>query len=989
MKFSTLKWTKITAVLLLLISLFPTFPSEGRAQQSAPDWKRVSFGTRLHSAAWSGSSYVAVGDRGTIYQSADGVSWTFRESPTQDRMLTDVEWGNDTFVAVGVQGEIMTSPDGVDWTVRRNIDGRTTISSVKWINNQFIAAGYYRHNDMALGTKGMILVSADGMDWTVKTDSALDTFNAVAWGKDKYVAAGNGGVLYTSPDLENWTIQDSKSTDTHHFDDVAWGNDLFVAAGSGGQIRTSTDGVTWTVHDYTANNREWFHDVLWVNNRFLAFGFNTVLASTDGQNWTPYSYGITGLESGGINGGAWGNNEFIAVGDESIIVTSADAEVWSKQRTAAATGQNLNAVAWGGSGFVAVGEEGAVVSSADGDVWAKQSSGVTNLLTDIAWGNGIYVAVGEDSRILTSPDGSSWTPRTSAADNTRFKTIGWGNGLFVAGGSGSTLQTSSDGVTWTAISVPATYIVSVSWIDNQFMVSALDGNKYKLLTSSDGITWTARETDFLVSHIVKGNGKFMALVESAPGTIATSDDGITWTTSVLADRLFPRELYFAGNQFTVVGNWSYIYTSTDGENWTPRNSRADIWQVSLSDVTWGNDRLVAVGSWMLVLTAPLALAPSEDGTVTGKVVDAAQSPISGATVTAGGISATTNAEGTFTLSSVKAGTQTLEASAEGYQPGTKSITVTAGQQTDAGLIQLTAAGQESNGNNEDNASPAPSATADSVPSAPAALPAATPAPVPTASAAPSVSPSATPVPAASEPADSGELAQDPNDIFRSQVVKADNNVIAGVQARTAEILKAGSDLSTIDYSDIGQHWAIGSIEKLTKLGVINGYPTGGFEPDNTITRAEFAAMIARGFVDMAGRTVNIQPEDYTAFRDINNHWSSKYLMKLVRVGVMTGYGDGTIRPEQTISRQEMAVMITRVLNPSVLNKDTSKVTFTDLNGSYAQDAVKKAAALGIFEGKTAQSFDPLGGATRAESIETIIKTYQLSPALKEALSRLN
>ncbi|WJH28262.1 Ig-like domain repeat protein [Paenibacillus sp. CC-CFT742] len=230
--------------------------------------------------------------------------------------------------------------------------------------------------------------------------------------------------------------------------------------------------------------------------------------------------------------------------------------------------------------------------------------------------------------------------------------------------------------------------------------------------------------------------------------------------------------------------------------------------------------------------------------------------------------------------------------------------------------------------------------------------------------------------------------QDPNDIFRSRVVNADSNVIAGVQSRIAEILSKGDDFVTLQFGDIQQHWAIPSIEKLTKLGVIKGYPTGGFEPDEQITRAEFAAMINRAFVDMASREVNLNEEDFTAYRDINNRWSTNDLKRLVAVGVLNGYEDGSIRPEKTISRQEMALIITRVLNSLILNIDTSHVQFADLNGAFGADAIRKAAALGIFEGKNERSFDPNGGATRAEAIETILKTYRLSPAIKESLESL-
>ncbi|NGZ74821.1 S-layer homology domain-containing protein [Saccharibacillus alkalitolerans] len=271
------------------------------------------------------------------------------------------------------------------------------------------------------------------------------------------------------------------------------------------------------------------------------------------------------------------------------------------------------------------------------------------------------------------------------------------------------------------------------------------------------------------------------------------------------------------------------------------------------------------------------------------------------------------------------------------------------------------------------------------------VPPVAPTPVPTPAPAPAPTPAPVPTPAPEQPStvETPADGQNPDDIFRSRVVSADSNVIAGVENRTADILAKGSAFASVSYGDVAQHWAFPSIEKLTKLGVINGYPNGGFEPNGQITRAEFAAMIERGFVGMASRQVTIDEADFAKFSDINGHWSTNNLKKLVAVGVLTGYADGTIRPEQTISRQEMALMITRVLNANILSVDTSKVQFNDLNGVYAADVIKKTTALGIFEGKAAGTFDPNSGTTRAEAIETIIKTYSLSPSIRAALEKLN
>lgn len=1055
----------LKVMLVLLLSMSFLAPSTF-AQPDPSSWNRVSFGTRLFSVAWSGSSYVAVGDRGTIYQSTDGVSWTFRESPVQGQIISSVAWGNNTFVAITISGEIISSPDGANWTLQRQFNTMSVLTSVKWINNQFIAVGI----NYTSGANGQVLSSPDGVNWTLNTNSVPATFNDIDWGGGQYVAVGSAGAIYTSMNLTDWERQTSNINSSNHLYSVAWGNDMFVAAGTNGYFCTSTDGVNWEIYNFSQNN-QLFSSVIWANDTFMILGNTQVLISADGEDWTSHSYGVTGQSTDGVKDAVWGDNKFLAVGDKSIVFSSDDGEQWSPERSAAATSKDLKAVIYGERGFVAVGEEGMIISSSDGAVWTKQTSGVPTYLQDIAWGNGIYAAVGSGKDIMTSSDAVTWSPVTTTSPG--FSTIAWGNGKFVAGGTGSTLQTSSDGTTWTPVTVPATYIPSISWVGDRFIASTSEA---KLLFSNDGVTWTAEEMDsnMILSRVVKGNDdKYLALVQGFDGLgkIASSTDGIHWTASEKFPGMLLRDLHYIGNQYTVVDNWGYIYTSNDGESWTTQNSRIGKWQVHLADVTWGNDRLVAVGGWNLIYNAPLVLEVQPVGSVTGTVVDSNHSPINGATVSIGQASTTTNSAGAFTLSNVPSGARSITASAPGYLSGNRNVSVVSGQAVDAGeillqtadvsavgtvtgfvydpnddaihgamvsigqintttneqgafsltnipaglqTIQASALGYANNSksvtvieeqnidagiikltlpieepdNGGNNPSPNPNPTVPTSPTSPTS---------PTTPSVPTTDPTDTKTEEGSETAEntpdpsdeSGELVQDPNDIFKSQVVRADSNVITGVQARTAEILKAGSDAQPINYSDINQHWAISSIKKLTRLGVINGYPSGGFGPDDQITRAEFAAMITRGFVDMAERTVNIKPEDFVVYSDINNHWSSEYLKKLVSVGVMTGYGDGTIRPEQTITRQEMAIMITRVLNPYILNQDTTNVQFTDLNGSFAQEEIKKATALGIFNGKTGQTFDPLGGATRAESIETIIKTYRLSPAIREALSSLD
>ena len=88
---------------------------------------------------YGNSTFVAVGESGTILTFSDGVGWTPRTSGTT-KDLTGVTYGNSTFVAVGYSGTIATSSDGVKWKPRTS--GTTkNLAAVTYGNSTFVAVG--------------------------------------------------------------------------------------------------------------------------------------------------------------------------------------------------------------------------------------------------------------------------------------------------------------------------------------------------------------------------------------------------------------------------------------------------------------------------------------------------------------------------------------------------------------------------------------------------------------------------------------------------------------------------------------------------------------------------------------------------------------------------------------------------------------------------------------------------------------------------------
>ncbi len=172
-------------------------------------------------------------------------------------------------------------------------------------------------------------------------------------------------------------------------------------------------------------------------------------------------------------------------------------------------------------------------------------------------------------------------------------------------------------------------------------------------------------------------------------------------------------------------------------------------------------------------------------------------------------------------------------------------------------------------------------------------------------------------------------------------------------------------------------WFYESVMYLVDKGILKGKTERNFAPNDSITRAEFVAILAR----MSGQTM---PDAGNNFTDVKaTSWYSKNISWAVNAGIAKGVTENQFAPNAKISRQDMAVMITRYTDYMKKNlSDTNKeIKFTDSEnvGNYAKDAVVKMQKAGIINGIKAAdgsySFAPKNNATRAETAKMI---YQLA-----------
>ncbi|MEB3283463.1 MAG: DUF1565 domain-containing protein [Lyngbya sp.] len=137
--------------------------------------------------------------------------------------------------------------------------------------------------------------------------------------------------------------------------------------------------------------------------------------------------------------------------------------------------------------------------------------------------------------------------------------------------------------------------------------------------------------------------------------------------------------------------------------------------------------------------------------------------------------------------------------------------------------------------------------------------------------------------------------------------------------------------------DIAGHWAEAFIKGLVSLNIISGYPDGTFRPDNSLSRAEHAALLAKAF-DLTP----IRPA--TSFKDVaSDFWAKAVIEKANRAGFLAGFPDGTFRANQNLTRAQAIVSLVNGLkftggtsNSLLAYSDRAQIP------SYATDAVATA-----------------------------------------------
>lgn len=156
--------------------------------------------------------------------------------------------------------------------------------------------------------------------------------------------------------------------------------------------------------------------------------------------------------------------------------------------------------------------------------------------------------------------------------------------------------------------------------------------------------------------------------------------------------------------------------------------------------------------------------------------------------------------------------------------------------------------------------------------------------------------------------------------------------------------------ASTNFKDIGEtHRAKAEITYLVDRSIVNGYKDGNFNPSKQVTRGEAAAMLGRALgIDGAKKA--------TKFKDVGtNNMASGYITELVDRKIISGYADGTFRPNNILNRGEMALLLNRAFNMGGSSVATSAAILMKQgiaqgfpNGSFGADAKIIRADFSVF-----------------------------------------
>lgn len=422
-----------------------------------------------------------------LISSRNGNDWSFYNHGNGWNTDGNIIYNGDFFAKYGFSSHIWYSFDGISWQEAKGSNNYFSgPRDVIKFNNQYVG----------INSQGEIGISKDAIDWEkIKLGVYAQHFQAITYGKGKYLIGGNYDTLLYSADAREWNEVES---DFPTILSLANNGQVFVAGGVFKQLHVSRNGIEWeTVTAPVLDEFAWITDVKWCGDKFVAVvDSGEILISEDGYNWdisTTLSEDIIDQDIVYFDENIYiFANTFKNHNQQSTILKSSNAVDWKTHELPYA----ISSMIAGEDGLVAITIDNEVLVSQDGLNW-KISSKINR---DYGLGNSSILTFNGDEymilgmKVFKSKDLKGWDMYDLDGVFMDNNEVYWNGSQYLAVGNQTSIltkaYTSNSKAASTSIK-PVHYIQSSIDETVNYQLEALVYDQFSNVIENQELEWSA------------------------------------------------------------------------------------------------------------------------------------------------------------------------------------------------------------------------------------------------------------------------------------------------------------------------------------------------------------------------------------------------------------------------------------------------------------------------------------------------------------------
>lgn len=501
------------------------------------------------------------------------------------------------------------------------------MSQVPGVDHRQCVNGPSGHT-LCVGAFGSAIYTSDesGLNWTSANTNQTESLNAVAVdiNHSTYVAVGDNGIILAMNDATPNTWMKGNSGTSGRLTSVAFGLGHFVAVSPDSSSLWLSQGsgtsMTWNV--ITAANP--FSAITFDGSQFIAVGANgQVATSADGTTWSTGKAWMDSaatipvtknLVSVGYNNGA-----YAAISSDGVSLASADGKTWFYRSTLP---QTLNSIApvftSGQTGFIVSGlNYVAFTTDLQHFVPLFAPNGYNMFSAILSPDQSTMIYVGNSGRIIRDVliNGMfSTEPHVLFPYQINQSVNAYaydGNATVVGVGNGGMIETSSDGKSWNYVESVGTtaFMKQVLYVNGQFVavgngqaLTSANGHNWNIHSLPAGHVYFDEDSD---NNVIVGIGKLGdPYTSTKPAISYSSDNGVSWNdvSSQFGGATDLRAIAHGSSGFVTIDSGSRIYTSPDGKTWSGPMATA---MPTVNGMVYGNGTYVAASTGAIYTSADM------------------------------------------------------------------------------------------------------------------------------------------------------------------------------------------------------------------------------------------------------------------------------------------------------------------------------------------------------------------------------------------------